>query len=53
MMPPVEFVERELEGMNHPANLRRIAKGLAERLGAELRELGERTSENHSRFFGA
>ena len=53
MMPPVEFVERELEGMNHPANLRRIAEGLAERLGAEIRELAESTSENHSRFFGA
>ena len=53
MMPPAEFVERELEGMNHPANLKRIAEGLAEKLGLETRELAKQTAGNHSRFFGA
>lgn len=51
MMPPLEFVERELEGMNHPANLKRIAAGLAERLEVELRQLAKETAANHARFF--
>ena len=51
MMPPVEFVEREMEGMNHPANLKRIVKGLAERLGVDVDQLAKETAENHARFF--
>ena len=51
MMPPVEFVEREIEGMNHPANLTRIVKGLAERLGVDVEQLAKETAENHARFF--
>lgn len=52
MMPPAEFQERELGEQNHPANLKRIATGLAERLGIDLAELSRRTAANHQRFFG-
>lgn len=52
MMPPPEFVEHEFHGMNHPANLKRIAAGLAERLGVETSGLAQETAGNHERFFG-
>lgn len=51
MMPPDNFVSHPLEGMNHPANLVRIAEGLAEALGRELTGLAALTAANHTRFF--
>lgn len=52
MMPPLEFVEHELDGMNHPANLKRIAEGLAERFKIDASGLAKVTAENHRRLFG-
>jgi len=51
MLPPEEFISHPLEGMNHPANLPRIAVGLADALGMELSQLAELTSANHQRFY--
>lgn len=54
MLPPAEFISHPLpEERNHPANLVRIAAGLAEILGMEERELGELAAHNHRRFYGA
>ncbi|WP_193210947.1 TatD family hydrolase [Luteolibacter marinus] len=54
MLPPLEFIGHPLpEDQNHPANLPRIAGGLAEALGTDTASLTERTAANHLRFFGA
>jgi TatD DNase family protein len=51
MIPPDEYVSHPLEGMNHPANLLRIAEGLAAGLGMEVPSLAELTAANHRSFF--
>jgi Tat protein secretion system quality control protein TatD with DNase activity len=51
MMPPDEFVSHPIEGMNHPANLPRIAGGLAAGLGIDVTSLAELTARNHRSFF--
>lgn len=51
MMPPAEYVSHPLEGMNHPANLPRIAEGLAAHLGMLVASLAEVTAGNHRSFF--
>lgn len=54
MLAPEEFISHPLEGeRNHPANLKRIAEGLAERLGMEVEGLARVMRENHRAFFGA
>ncbi len=54
MLPPAEFISHPLpEERNHPANLARIAAGLAEILGMEERELRELVADNHRRFYGS
>ena len=53
MTPPPEFMSHLRDDeRNHPANLPKIAEGLAETLGMEPSELEAMTSENHRRFFG-
>lgn len=52
MLPPPEFITHAAEGKNHPANLRRIAEGLADGLGTTVEELTARTAANHAAFFG-
>ena len=52
MLPPPEFISHAAEGGNHPANLRRIAEGLAERLDQGVEELALQTAANHVAFFG-
>jgi TatD DNase family protein len=51
MMPPDEFVSHPIDGMNHPANLLKIAEGLAASLGMELNHLAELTTRNHAILF--
>jgi TatD DNase family protein len=52
MLPPEEFITRPLpDGKNHPANLPRIAAGLAAALGVETAHLAAVTAANHARFF--
>lgn len=52
MLPPPEFIDHPLpEGQNHPANLPRIAAGLAAALGIGVDRLSEITAANHARFF--
>jgi TatD DNase family protein len=54
MLPPAEFISHPLEGeRNHPANLKRIAEGLAERLGMEVEDLARVTLENHEMLFSS
>lgn len=53
MPPPDSFVAFPLpDGRNHPANLPRIATGLATALGMPSARLAEITAANHARFFG-
>jgi TatD DNase family protein len=53
MLPPTEFVSHLLpDGKNHPANLPRIAEGLAAALDIPVEQLAELTRANHARFFG-
>ena len=51
MMPPDEFISHPLGDKNHPANLVKIAGGLAEALGMEPSRIAELTRENHASFF--
>lgn len=52
MLPPPEFIDHPLlDGQNHPANLPRIAAGLATALGIPPARLAEITAANHARFF--
>jgi TatD DNase family protein len=52
MLPPPEFIDHPLlDGQNHPANLPRIATGLAAALGIGVDRLSEITVANHARFF--
>ncbi|WP_367874239.1 TatD family hydrolase [Luteolibacter sp. Populi] len=53
MLPPPAFISHPLpEDQNHPANLPRIAAGLAAALGMEPDELAQLTAENHRWFYG-
>lgn len=53
MLPPPDFVAHPLSGeWNHPANLPRIAEGLAAALGCPAEKLAELTSGNAVRCFG-
>src|SRR5690606_13359001 len=48
MLPPESFISHPLpDGMNHPANLPRIASGLAEALDIPVADLLQRTRRNH------
>lgn len=52
MLPPEEFVSHPLpDGKNHPANLPRIAAGLASALEISPDHLADITCANHARFF--
>lgn len=52
MLPPAEFIDHPLPGgENHPANLPRIAAGLAAALGLAPEPLAARIRANHARFF--
>lgn len=52
MLPPPEFLEFPLpDDQNHPANLPRIAAGLAAALGIDPQQLAEITAANHAKFF--
>ena len=52
MLPPEEFITHLMAGgQNHPANLPRIAGGLATALGISPDHLAEITSANHAGFF--
>jgi TatD DNase family protein len=51
MKPPDEFVSHRADEGNHPANLVRIAEGLAERLGLDVPDLAALTAKNHWSFF--
>jgi TatD DNase family protein len=52
MPPPEEFISHPLpDGKNHPANLPRIAAGLAAALDIGLDHLAAITSANHANFF--
>jgi TatD DNase family protein len=52
MLPPAEFVSHPLpDGNNHPANLPRIAAGLAAALGVDPAALAAITAANHRKFF--
>ncbi|WP_035605521.1 TatD family hydrolase [Haloferula sp. BvORR071] len=52
MLPPGEFISHPLpEEENHPANLARIAAGLAAALGMASDELLQTTAANHRRFY--
>jgi TatD DNase family protein len=53
MLPPPEFIDHPLpDEQNHPANLPRIATGLAAALGISPDRLAEITAANHAGFFG-
>lgn len=53
MLPPLDFVTHpHTGGVNHPANLPRIAEELATLLGCRTEELAELTSRNAVRCFG-
>jgi len=53
MLPPPEFIDHPLpDGQNHPANLPRIATGLAAALEISPDRLAEITAANHAGFFG-
>ena len=52
MMPPEEFITHRAAEGNHPANVVRIAEGLAERLEIAIEDLTAATTVNHRRFFG-
>lgn len=51
MIPPVEFVSHRADEGNHPANLARIAEGLAERFEMDAGALADSTAANHKTFF--
>lgn len=52
MLPPWEFIAHPLpDEQNHPANLPRIASGLAAALEISPERLTEITAANHARFF--
>ena len=52
MLPPEEFISHPMEeGMNHPANLARIAKAFAASLGMTTERLAALTAANHAAFF--
>lgn len=52
MLPPEEFITHPLpDGQNHPANLPRIAAGLAAALGTNPDQLAKFTAANHVSFF--
>ena len=52
MLPPDEWVTHPLpDGQNHPANLPRIAAGLATALGIDPARLASITAANHANFF--
>jgi TatD DNase family protein len=52
MPPPPEFIDHPLPGgENHPANLPRIAAGLAAALGVATDTLAALVTANHHRFF--
>ncbi|MEK7954025.1 TatD family hydrolase [Luteolibacter soli] len=53
MMPPEEFITHPTAEGNHPANLTRIARALAERLETGEENLVALTAENHRRFFNS
>ena len=50
MMPPEEFITHRAAEGNHPANVVRIAEGLAERLEIAIEDLTAATTVNHRRF---
>lgn len=53
MLPPQHFVAHpHIGGVNHPANLPRVAEGLATALGCPTEELVELASRNAARCFG-
>jgi len=52
MTPPEEYIAYHAAEGNHPANLLRIAEGMAERLAMDAGALAALTAENHRRFFG-
>lgn len=53
MLPPVEFIDHPMpDEQNHPANLPRIAAGLAAALEMSPGNLEEITAANHAGFFG-
>lgn len=53
MLPPLDFVTHPIAGgVNHPANLPRIAQGFATALGCTAEELADLTSRNAARCFG-
>lgn len=53
MLPPPHFLTHPLPGgLNHPANLLRIAEGLAAALGCPTEEFVELASRNAARCFG-
>ncbi|HEY1122592.1 MAG TPA: TatD family hydrolase [Haloferula sp.] len=51
MMPPEDFIAHQAAEGNHPANVVRIAEGLAARLELPVQELAAITTENHRLFF--
>ncbi len=51
MLPPEEFITHRAPEGNHPANLPRIAEGLAAALGGGLEKLARLTARNHALFF--
>lgn len=52
MLPPVDFIAHPLpRDQTHPANLPRIAAGLAAALGISPERLAEITATNHETFF--
>ena len=52
MLPPDEWITHPLpDGQNHPANLPRIAAGLATALGIDPARLASITAANHANFF--
>jgi TatD DNase family protein len=50
MMPPEEFITHHASEGNHPANLVRIAEGLASRLGMDVGHLAGIATRNHAIF---
>jgi TatD DNase family protein len=57
MCPPVDHIALELKdnaqnALNHPANLRSIAHGLADKLGIDFHLFAEQTTANARTFFG-
>jgi len=53
MIPPEGFITHHAAEGNHPANLVRIAEGLAERLEIPAEALAASASGNHRKFFGS